>query len=102
MKTFNRKNPTSTLEKLLTELLDELMKITLEYLNKKLEQEQDQVQVLSALQSASLTYMYNVTHGCAKNFIEKSAQLDYVEEIKEDVLKILNDIKRNIKSIDLN
>lgn len=80
--------------------MQNLMKNTNDFIRKNLEK--DPARTLSALQSVGVNYIYAVTLSCCKDFKNKSKQLDYIEEVKEDIIRLLDSIKTQIKSVDLN
>jgi uncharacterized membrane protein YgaE (UPF0421/DUF939 family) len=100
MKTFNLKKPTCESEKLISDLMEKLLKNTDDFMLKNIEKNPERA--LSALQSAGVNYIYAITGSCYKFLKSKSRQLDYIDEVKEDVIRILDSIKIHIKSVDLN
>ena len=57
--------------------------------------------VLSALQIASINFLGSVVIANARTISDKSHQLDFIEDVKEDVNNVFEQIKINIKSVDL-
>lgn len=100
MHSFSKKNPTNETEKLIAELLDKLAKQTHKWMDKHVGKEN--CVVLSALQSGAANYFKSVSKSCSQNIENKSNQLDYIEMVRTDINLMLDHIKTEIKSVDLN
>lgn len=100
MKSFAKNNPSNETEKLIAQLLKKLEKTTNKFMNDQIGKES--CVVLSALQSASANYFSSVTKSCALEHLDKSKQLDYIEVVRKDVNDVLDHIKNQIKSVNLN
>lgn len=100
MKSFSKKNPTNETEKLIAQLLDQLAKQTHKWMNNYVGK--DTCVLLSALQSGAANYLSSVSRSCSEHLETKSSQLDYIEMVRKDVNLMLDHIKTEIKSVDLN
>jgi len=100
MQSFSKKNPTNLTEKLMVEFLDKLSKTTHKFLNSQ--EGQDTCCVLSVLQSSAANFLSSVTRSCSENLSSKVGQLDYIEMVRKDVNLMFDQIKTEIKSVNLN
>jgi len=100
MKSFQKDTPSDKNEKLTSELLDKLYTQTNKFIEKN--STLDTFELLTILQNVGINYVCSLTSTCSQHIIDKSMQIDHIDFIKTSIDTILDMIKVNIKSVNLN
>jgi hypothetical protein len=82
-------------------LSESILEILVRESDKFVRKQNTSLEVLNALQAATLNFLGSVVMANAKICKDKSIQLDYVESVKDEVLSVFEQIKTAIKSVDL-